>query len=223
MNVLSININMMSLGGLTICVGMLVDCGIVVIESISNVKHTSIPQTIYTIAPSLIASTLTSVVIFLPLLLIKGLGGALFAHLAITVTIALFASLFVALLLIPALHTIQSQKVHHAKKKHFVAIVHNSLLFQKIDSLLQTIEHRYVLLLERLLLQSKYIYMVTIAIIVTGACAVCMMTGSLMPDTKQSQFTIRLESSPGTHYSKQLICFNILIHYWNTIKKLTND
>jgi HAE1 family hydrophobic/amphiphilic exporter-1 len=224
MNLLSININMMSLGGLTICVGMLVDCGIVVIESISNVKHTSIPQTIYTIAPSLITSTLTSVVIFLPLLLIKGLGGALFAHLAITVTIALFASLFVALLLIPALHTIQSQKVHHAKKQHLVAIVHNSLLFHKIDLLLQTIEHRYVLLLDTLLLRSKYIYMVTIAIIVTGVGAVCMMTGSLLPDTTQSQFTIRLEASPGTPLQQTIDMLHyidsLLEHYQEIDKRL---
>ncbi|MEJ5360877.1 MAG: efflux RND transporter permease subunit [Spirochaetota bacterium] len=225
MNLFSININMMSLGGLTICVGMLVDCGIVVIESISNVKNTSLQQAIYTIAPSLIASTLTSVVIFLPLLLIKGLGGALFAHLAITVTIALFASLFVALLLIPALYTILSQKVHHAKKQqHFVAIVHISSFFHKINSLLHTIEHRYVSLLDMVLSRTKCIYMVTIAIIVLGVCTICIMTRSLMPDTKQSEFTIRLEAPPGTTLQQTINMLqyidSILKHYPDIDKRL---
>ena len=214
MNIFSININMMSLGGLTICVGMLVDCGIVVIESITNEKNTSLPQAMYTIAPSLIASTLTSVVIFLPLLLIKGLGGALFAHLAITVTIALLASLFVALLLIPALHTIHSQVAHHSKKQqHSVAIVHSNVLFHKVDVLLHTIEHRYLLLLDTLLLQSKYIYSITFGIIVLGICAAIIMGRSLMPDTTQSHCTIRLEAPPGTPLQQTID----MLHYIDSL------
>jgi len=226
MNLFSININMMSLGGLTICVGMLVDCGIIVIESIAATKHTSsIPDAIRAIAPSLVASTLTSVVIFLPLLLIKGLGGSLFAHLAITVTIALFASLCVALFLIPALHTIRSQRIHHTTRhKNFWAIVTGSIPFHKVDSLLQTIEHHYITLLNMLLSQSKYIYTATVAIILLGICSVCIISKSLMPQTKQSHFTIRLEAPPGTTLQQTVDMLSyidsLLVHYPGIDKRL---
>jgi len=123
----------------------------------------------------------------------------LFAHLAITVTIALFASLCVALFLIPALHTIRSQRIHHTTRhKNFWAIVTGSIPFHKVDSLLQTIEHHYITLLNMLLSQSKYIYTATVAIILLGICSVCIISKSLMPQTKQSHFTIRLEAPPGT-------------------------
>ena len=226
MNLFSININMMSLGGLTICVGMLVDCGIVVIESIAATKHASlIPNAILAIAPSLVASTLTSVVIFLPLLLIKGLGGALFAHLAITVTIALFASLFVALFLIPALYTIRSQKSQHTTRHQNIwAIVTGNKPLHKVESLLQTIEHHYISLLDTMLSQSKYIYTATCAIMLLGICSVCIMSKSLMPQAKQSQFTIRLEAPPGTTLQQTVDMLSyidsLLVHYHDIDKRL---
>lgn len=228
MNLFNININMMSLGGLTICVGMLVDCGIVVIESIYLLSKNSTPKShaITAVAPSLIASTLTSVVIFFPLVLIKGLGGALFTHLAITVTIALFASLCVSLFLIPALYTIITQQIHtkKSKKQKTCAIAPVMIQNFSIDSWLHIIERKYISLLGILFSHRKYIFILSCSIIVLGTCSVIMLSKSLMPVTKQNQFTIRLEAPPGTplqHTVDMLLHVDTLLdQYPEVIKRL---
>lgn len=201
MNLFSININMMSLGGLSICIGMLVDCGIVVIESISKNKlSTNVITTLHSITPSLISSTLTSVVIFLPLSLIKGLGGALFTQLALTVTIALFISLVVALLLIPSLYVLLT---HHPSskrknKKPFVSIVHSLLSKVPVANILEKVESHYSKSLQKLLEHPERAYIIIFIIIASGVLSFSILPKSLMPSTKQNQCIIRVECPPGT-------------------------
>ncbi len=102
-------LNILTLGGLTIAVGRVVDDSIVVLENIyrhlqsGEEKKTAIPKAVREVAGAITASTLTTVAVFLPLAFTGGLVGQLFSSFSIAVTIALLASLFVALTIIPVL------------------------------------------------------------------------------------------------------------------------
>ncbi len=106
-----ISINTMSLGGLALGVGMLVDNSIVVLEKIFVEKEKN-PQKdkkeiIYSasshVVGEIISSTLTTVAIFIPLVFVGGVVGQLFKQLALTVSFSLFSSILVALFLVPRL------------------------------------------------------------------------------------------------------------------------
>lgn len=105
-----LTLNIMTLGGLALGAGMLVDNAIVVIESIfrNQEKGMSVREAAITgtseVAGAVIASTLTTVVVFLPIVYLHGATGELFKDQAWTVTFSLVSSLFVAILVIPMLY-----------------------------------------------------------------------------------------------------------------------
>jgi HAE1 family hydrophobic/amphiphilic exporter-1 len=102
-----ISLNIMSLGGVALGVGMLVDNSIVVLESVHRHKgkHGSLREEVYRgtteVGMAVMASTLTTVAVFLPLVFVEGIAGQLFTDQALTITYSLLASLLVALSLIP--------------------------------------------------------------------------------------------------------------------------
>ncbi len=106
-----ITINSMSLGGLTIGIGMVVDNGNVVIENILLQLHRNkdLPkkECIYNATSSLFAailsSTITTIAVFIPFIFITGMIGQLFKQLALTITYAMIASVFSAMFLVPRL------------------------------------------------------------------------------------------------------------------------
>ncbi len=104
-----LTLNLMSLGGLALGVGMLVDNAIVVLENIYRLRHEgksnmeAAREGTRQVGAAIIASTLTTIVVFLPIVYIKGIAALLFREQALTVTYSLLASLVVALLLIPML------------------------------------------------------------------------------------------------------------------------
>ncbi len=106
---LGISLNIMSLGGLTLGIGMLVDNSIVVLESIFRRRQQGLPLARAAVAgtaevgPAVVASTLTSVAVFLPIVFVEGIAGQLFRDQALTVTVSLLASLAVALTVVPML------------------------------------------------------------------------------------------------------------------------
>ncbi|MFM6973923.1 MAG: efflux RND transporter permease subunit, partial [Agromyces sp.] len=103
------SLNILTLGALTIAIGRVVDDAIVVIENIKRHlvegvdKAATIVRATKEVAGAITASTLTTVAVFLPIALVNGITGELFRPFAVTVTIALLASLFVALTIIPVL------------------------------------------------------------------------------------------------------------------------
>lgn len=103
-----VSLNMMSLGGIALAVGMLVDNAIVVLENIARHnqdKSADVAAELGTteVAGAITASTLTTMAVFFPLVFVEGIAGQLFRDQALTVTFALAASLVVALTLIPML------------------------------------------------------------------------------------------------------------------------
>ena len=109
MNLSGLTLNIMSLGGLALGIGMLVDSGIVVVESITRCREegddlaTAVVRGTSEVGSAVIASTLTTVAVFFPMVFVEGVAGQVFADLALTVVYALLASLLVAIFLVPAL------------------------------------------------------------------------------------------------------------------------
>ncbi|WP_431886305.1 efflux RND transporter permease subunit [Micromonospora wenchangensis] len=103
------SLNLLTLGALTIAVGRVVDDSIVVLENIKRhleygePKRDAIVTAVREVAGAVTASTLTTVAVFAPIALVGGFVGQLFAPFAITVTVALLASLLVSLTVIPVL------------------------------------------------------------------------------------------------------------------------
>lgn len=104
-----ITLNIMSLGGIALAIGMLVDNAIVVLENIQRYKEQGMSaleaakKGASEVSMAITASTLTTVAVFFPLVFVEGVAGQLFRDQALTVTYALLASLLVALTLIPAM------------------------------------------------------------------------------------------------------------------------
>ena len=117
-----VTLNIMSLGGLALGVGMLVDNAIVVLESIDRYRKDN--RTLLDVADkgttevgqAVIASTLTTVCVFIPIIFVEGIAGQLFNDQALTVTFSLMASLIVALTLIPMLSSRQLQSASSVPK-----------------------------------------------------------------------------------------------------------
>jgi HAE1 family hydrophobic/amphiphilic exporter-1 len=110
----NLTLNIMSLGGIALGIGMLVDNSIVVLENIARHREkgtdtvTAVRDGAGEVARAVTASTLTTVAVFLPLVFVKGISGQLFRDQALTVTFSLLASLAVALTLIPMLASLQA-------------------------------------------------------------------------------------------------------------------
>jgi HAE1 family hydrophobic/amphiphilic exporter-1 len=106
---LDVSLNIMSLGGLTLGVGMLVDSAIVVLESIHRQREKGLPpiqaaiEGATEVGGAVTASVLTTIAVFIPIVFVEGIAGQLFRDQALTVTFSLLASLAVSFTLIPML------------------------------------------------------------------------------------------------------------------------
>ena len=104
-----VTLNIMSLGGLALGIGMLVDNAIVVLESIDRSRAPGVSNAdaaslgTQEVGRAVVASTLTTVCVFFPIVFVQGIAGQLFQDQALTVTASLLVSLFVALTCIPML------------------------------------------------------------------------------------------------------------------------
>jgi HAE1 family hydrophobic/amphiphilic exporter-1 len=109
MSSLGVSLNIMSLGGLALGIGMLVDSSIVVLESIFRCRDegddlvASAVRGVGEVRSAVVASILTSIAVFFPMVFIEGIAGQAFGDLGLAVVISLLASLGVALLFIPML------------------------------------------------------------------------------------------------------------------------
>lgn len=110
-----VSLNVMSLGGLALATGMVVDDSIVVLENIARMREhgASILEASVKgakeVSMAVIASTLTTVAVFFPLVFVQGVGGQLFRDQALTVTFAMLISLIVAMTLIPMLASLKGR------------------------------------------------------------------------------------------------------------------
>ncbi|MGL4805384.1 MAG: efflux RND transporter permease subunit, partial [Bacteroidales bacterium] len=183
-----LTLNIMTLGGMALGAGMLVDNAIVVIESIfrnqkkeTNVSEAAIEGTSQ-VAGAVIASTLTTIVVFLPIVYMHGASGELFKDQAWTVAFSLLSSLFVAIFIIPMLYTklIGKRIVQTEKAKD------SSIQFSGYGRFL------------RLVLDKKGIVLLIslVVLIVTFACIPLLKT-EFIPKTENSTFVIEVKLQDG--------------------------
>ena len=115
MGQLGLSLNVMSLGGLALATGLVVDDSIVVLESIAKARERGLGildaaiQGTREVSMAVVASTLTTIAVFLPLVFVEGIAGQLFRDQALTVAIAIAVSLVVSLTLIPMLSSLKGR------------------------------------------------------------------------------------------------------------------
>ncbi len=182
-----ISINMMSLGGLALGVGMLVDNSVVVLENIyrlnvlrpDKIKQNAIDGT-SEVAGAIISSTLTTITVFLPFVFVSGVAGQLFKELAYTVTFSLITSLFVSITLIPRLSS---------------AV----MLKQFIEPKWSKIMKKYFAHSLEIFLNKRFLYIILTGVLfILSIVVILKLNKEFMPQTKQSQFIMKVELPPGT-------------------------
>lgn len=196
MQVCDITMNMMSLGGVAMGVGMIVDNSIVVLENIFRYRSDGRSRAeaciegTQEVALSISASTLTTVAVFLPIGLSGGLVGMMFREFAITICALLLASLLIALTLVPLMCYMlldRSGKRQLADPGH---ILPDKPLMRRYKSLLQYfITHRRVAVL------------ISGAMIVVFGASIVLAGAELMPTMDQGMVSITIELPVGAELS----------------------
>ena len=188
----NISVNMISLGGLALGVGMLVDGAIVVIEDIfrhlelgDDPKTAAIVGTEEMIA-AVTSSTLTTVAVFLPMIFVIGIAGQIFKQLALTVTYSLMASLYVAFSLIPRLTITGRGKIKYLK-------------IMKLAGLFLGWSAKFYSNILKKFIAHKVIGLFVIFIILILSLRLLSFVGKeFMPKIDEGQFMIKLDMPPGT-------------------------
>jgi len=117
-----LSLNIMSLGGIALGIGMLLDNSIVVLENISRHRgkgkdiRTAVSDGASEVGTAVTASTLTTIAVFFPLVFVKGIAGQLFRDQALTITFSLLVSLIVALTLIPMLASTKKRDLEESEQ-----------------------------------------------------------------------------------------------------------
>lgn len=184
-----ISLNVISLGGLALGVGMLVDCAIVVIENIFRHRglradtNKAVVEGATEVVGAVTSSVLTTVAVFIPMIFVVGIAGQLFKELAFTVTYALFASLVVALMLIPLLCSAQ-------KRRNLTAVEEWKFI--------KHIEDFYARSLQGFLRKKKQGLWIVTIIFAASLLFFVFLDKELMPQVDEGQFTIKIDMPAGT-------------------------
>jgi len=153
MSIFGISSNLMSLGGLVIAIGMLVDSSVVIVENIYTKLQQAdkgverlhlVYRAVLEVAPAVISGTLITIIVFLPLFSLTGLEGKLFTPLAITISFALLGSLLMSLTVIPVLasYLMPYQSPSDHKKQYKDGKVLSALKYIYIPVMEWTLNHR---------------------------------------------------------------------------------
>ncbi len=150
-----VSLNIMSLGGLALGVGMLVDSSIVVLENVQRYRDDGDPPLLAArkgtseVGKAVIAATMTTICVFVPIVFVEGVAGQLFRDQALTVTYSLVASLIVALMLIPMLSslTMRALSDEESARPDGVAVRGPALLLRLVGAILSGLGRLVSLLL----------------------------------------------------------------------------
>ena len=159
----NVTLNVISLSGLALGVGMLVDNSIVVIENIYRLRQQNIPvlkaavEGARQVSGAVFASTLTTISVFLPIVFTEGLSRQLFTDMGLTIGYSLFASLIVSLTLVPAMGSTLLKETTEKKHPIFDKVV---VAYQK--ALTYVLEKKAVVLFVTIALLGVSIYGATI-------------------------------------------------------------
>lgn len=192
------SINIMSLGGLTLGIGMIVDDAIVVLENIHrhretglSIKDSAVKGT-KEVAMPVIAATLTTVAVFFPIVFVEGVTAQMFRDLGVTVSFSLLASLIVSLTVTPMLTakwTI-SHKKDMLKAAQADSPKHSRVLSTYRRILNWSLHHR------------KSVLAIGIASLVAGVGLIPFIGSEFMPTSDQGQINVSISMPNGTELEK---------------------
>ena len=189
MRLAGLSLNLMTLGALAIGIGLVIDDAIVVVENVfrhlseGETRIAAVQQAAHEIAAPMISSTMTTVVVFMPLVLLSGVAGAFFTALAVTLCIALMVSLVLALLVSPSLCAAFLQ-IKPGQKEH-------GRLFEKFLSL-------YEWVLRRSLRMRWLLVPAVIAILGLTFWFGSQLKTGFMPTMDEGAFILDYLTPPGT-------------------------
>jgi HAE1 family hydrophobic/amphiphilic exporter-1 len=212
-------LNIMTLGGLALGIGMLVDNAIVVLENIFRMResgdlleHAAINGA-EEVTPAVIASTLTTMVVFLPLIFVRGMSGVMFKQLSIVVSFSLLCSLAVALTVVPMLSArILPAKPSDERFKH----TFRGRVFEASGRFLQGIENGYKRLLHFALANRAFVVIMAVLLLTASLMLTAHIGVELMPSADEGEVRVEAEMQVGTR-------LNLLDEKFRVIEQIVNE
>lgn len=195
-----ITLNVISLSGLALGIGMLVDNSIVVIENIQRMRQNGVParkaaiEGAQQVAGAITASTLTTVCVFAPIVFTEGITRQLFVDMGLTIAYSLFASLVVALTLVPMM---SSGLLKKAKPKKF--------------RILDAIRNAYGKILGGALKVKFLVILLAIGLFAGSMTAALKAGTSFMPEMESTQATMTITTEKGTPFAETTACADEVI------------
>lgn len=189
MNAMGYSLNIVTMGSLVIAIGMMVDSSIVVIESCFRMqeKKTDFKEAALTgtkiVTASIVASTITTIVVYVPLAVSKGLSGQLFVQLGFTIVFAMLASLIVALTLVPLCYS----KFRPVEKKDI-----------PMNKILRTVTKGYKKLLRKLLHKRFLVIAASVLMVVVSIMMGSKLNMEMMPSADEGTVGISVNFRAGT-------------------------
>jgi HAE1 family hydrophobic/amphiphilic exporter-1 len=199
-----ITLNMMTLGGLALGVGMLVDNSIVVLENIYRFRQEgysrmdAAAEGAKEVGMAVVASTLTTVAVFLPIAFVEGMVATLFKEFALTVSMSLAASLVISLTLVPMLSSKllkideMQGKAHHGRFRVF------DFLYDGFDKVFSHIEKIYKRILAWALKHRKSTVSVAIIVFALGMGSIPLVGAEFFPKTDEGEFSVSISLPTGS-------------------------
>ncbi|MGO1369423.1 efflux RND transporter permease subunit [Senegalia sp. (in: firmicutes)] len=199
-----VTLNLMTLGGLALGIGMLVDNSIVVLENIyrfrkeGSSKVESAIKGTKEVAMAVTASTLTTVAVFLPIVFVEGITSTIFKELALTITFSLLASLLVSLTLVPMLSSqilnIDINNEEKSKRKSFI--------LHAFDRGFEKLENLYKRVLKWSLGHRKSTILIALLIFVLSMASLITVGAEFIPATDEGQFSVSINLPIGSELER---------------------
>jgi HAE1 family hydrophobic/amphiphilic exporter-1 len=202
-----LTLNIMSLGGLALGVGMIVDDAIVVLENVyrhmeKGKKPIAAAQFgTGEIAGAVIATTLTVIVVFMPIAFVSGMAGQLFRDFALAVVLSIGASLAMAITVVPMLCS-QILKVQHPDGKQSVNRVTRAL--QNFERVFSFLDNQYRSVITWALANRRKVLVIALVTLIMSAVLLPLLGTELMPASDSGNFTISLKTPMGTSVEKTM-------------------
>lgn len=196
-------LNVMTLGGLALGVGMMVDNSIVVLENIFRLKETGTPtyqasvNGAKEVTSAIIASTLTTLIVFLPMVFVRGASGVMFKQLAYVVSFALACSLFVALTIVPML----SHMILKGAKANPSVEGQKSKISSWARNLFRKLEDSYKKLLNYSLDHRALVITSVFGLFLISIFLIRFIGREYLPQTDEGEVSITVEMEVGTRLS----------------------
>ena len=204
---LKINLNVISLTGLALGIGMLGDNAIVLIENVTRLREQGMPLREATlegaqeIGTAVTASTLTNVAIFLPIVFVEGVAAQLFVDMGITMAISLVVSLVVAVTLVPMLVSRETSRLVRVRPLRIpqdqwtpVPAALASMIDRFDEQVRATVECYLAWALDH----RSAVLLTTVGLLLLSILVASMIPGEPSPDIDQTRFIVQLRMPRGT-------------------------